>query len=228
MDEVSIDVGTAPGGGDTTAPSFTAGTPANNAVSVGQATNVTATFSEKVQAVGSGTFTLAPTAGGAAVAGVYTQNTTGTKWTLNPNAALAKDTSYTVTLTSGITDVAGNALSPAPVSWQFRTGPAPKITAVTPAAGATGVSTSAPDIPATFSEPVKNVTASTFTLAGPSGPVTATVKQSGTSNKWLLTPSAPLQAAAAYTVTVTGGAAGVTDAAGNPLATSVRWSFTTA
>jgi hypothetical protein len=226
MDEVHIDVGTASGGGDITPPKFTAGTPANNALGVALATNVTATFSEKVTGVGTSTFTVTQDGGTPVPVTAYTSNTTGTKWTLDPAGALLKDTWYTVTLTSGIKDVAGNALSPAPVTWRFLTGLAPKVTAMTPPNGATNVSPVTPGISATFSETVKNVTASTFTLTGPAGPVTATVKQSATSNKWLLTATGLLPATT-YTVTVVGGPSGVTDNAGNPLPSNVTWTFTT-
>ena len=41
--------------------------------------------------------------------------------TLNPSGTLLANTQYTVTLTSGIKDIAGNPL--APVTWNFTTGP---------------------------------------------------------------------------------------------------------
>jgi hypothetical protein len=103
----------------------------------------------------------------------------------------------------------------------------PTVQAVTPAAGAAGVSTTAP-VTATFSEPLAaaSVTAASFLLKGPGGAaVTATVAYaSGTAT---LTPAAPLAAGTAYTATVKGGAGGVTDVAGNALAADYSWSFTT-
>ena len=68
--------------------------------------------------------------------------------TLNPNATLTADRVYTVTLT-GIRDVAGNTM--AATTWSFTTGPAPTITATTPASGATAVRRNA-NVTATFSE----------------------------------------------------------------------------
>jgi hypothetical protein len=159
------------------------------------------------------------------VAAAYTATSTGTKWTLNPNANLAKDTWYTVNLTTGITNTSNTALA-APVSWRFLTGPAPTVSGKFPTAGATGVSATT-TVTATFSEPVLNVSETTFMLTSASGSITATVTRSGTTNKYVLTPRSALQPGTLYTVTVLGGSTGVTDLVGNPLK-SVTWTFTTA
>jgi hypothetical protein len=113
------------GGGTSTGsgPTLSSGTPKDGATGVGRWTNVVATFSEKVQNVGSGTFTLAPTAGGQAVTAAYSTNTAGTRWVLNPKAGLAPKTSYTVTLVGGpggIADASGNPLTT--TTWTFTTG----------------------------------------------------------------------------------------------------------
>jgi glucose/arabinose dehydrogenase/PKD repeat protein len=85
---------------------------------------------------------------------------------------------------------------------------------------------------ATFSEAMNasTVNANTFTLTkqGASTPVTATVSYDATTKKATLDPSADLEAGATYTATVKGGASGVKDLAGNPLASDKTWSFTTA
>lgn len=101
---------------------MTAKSRAAGATDVSRWVNVTATFSETVRNVGSGTFTLAPTAGGAAVTAAYSSNTAGTRWVLNPNAGLTPATSYTVTLvggSGGITDLSGNPLTT--MTWTFTT-----------------------------------------------------------------------------------------------------------
>lgn len=212
-------------GGGGTAPTLTTATPASNATAIGLAANVVATFNEKVQNVGSSTFTLAPSAGGTAVAGAYTSNTAGTKWTLNPTANLASDTWYTVTLTSGITDTSAAPLASAPVTWKFLTGPAPKVQTTSPAAGATAVSPST-KVSANFSEAVQNVNTATFFLKDAAGAtVSATVQPPATGNKWTLVPSSSLPAGT-YTATILGGTSGVTDLAGNPMASTVTWTFT--
>ncbi len=99
---------------------------------------------------------------------------------------------------------------------------------MSPARGATGVSTAA-SVKATFSEPVTNVTGATFLLEDSAGrAVLATISPPTSGNTWTLDPSAALLRGTTYTATVVGGATGVRDLAGNPLASTVTWSFTTA
>lgn len=83
--------------------------------------NVTATFSEVMSAasVTSSTVTLNVTGGTTFVTAVVTLNSTGRTAILNPSRQLAPNTQYTVNLTSGMRDVAGNPL--APVTWRFTT-----------------------------------------------------------------------------------------------------------
>jgi hypothetical protein len=155
---------------------------------------------------------------------------------LNPGANLTAGTQYTATLIGGpaaIRDAAGNALSPNPLTWTFTTAGsgdtvAPTVTARTPAVDAPRVGR-ASNITATFSEPVQGVSGTTFTLTDvvTGEVIPATVTRNGTTNKWILNPGASLAARTRFTVTITGGANGVRDLAGNPLAGDVTWSFTT-
>jgi hypothetical protein len=101
-----------------TPPTVTARTPSANATGVGRTANVTATFSEAVTGVSSTTFTLKQ--GTTTIAAAVTYNATTRVATLNPNPTLAANTTYTVTLTNGIRNSAGNALTP--VTWSFTTG----------------------------------------------------------------------------------------------------------
>ncbi|TQN37905.1 Ig-like domain-containing protein [Blastococcus colisei] len=218
---------TASGSGDTTAPTVKSRNPAVDATRISLGTNVQATFSEPVQGVET-SFTLTNAATGAPVAAVVSRKDTTNTWILNPNANLAPDMRYTVTLTggqTGVRDAANNAL--ATVSWSFLTGPAPKVSARTPAVNATGMSRTG-NVTATFSEPVQGVSGTTFTLRNTAtgAVVTAAVAQNGTSNQWIVDPDATLPASTQFTVTITGGNTGVKDVAGNPLAT-VTWKFTT-
>jgi hypothetical protein len=105
---------------DTTVPTVTSKTPAAGATGVAVAVNITALFSEAVTGVSGTSFTLVPQAGGAAIPATVTLDAAGTTATLNPTASLAASTTYTVQLTAGITDLAGNALAPVP--WSFTTG----------------------------------------------------------------------------------------------------------
>lgn len=97
----------------------------------------------------------------------------------------------------------------------------PTVSSFNPGSGANSVPVgAAPKI--TFSETVVagSVTA---TLTGPGGAVPATVALDGTNRIATVTPSAPLTAATAYTVTVTA----AQDAAGNNLDSSSSVTFTT-
>jgi hypothetical protein len=108
----------------------------------------------------------------------------------------------------------------------------PTVSSTTPAAGATGVATSA-SVQATFSEAVDaaTVTSSTFELRTAAGAlVSATVTYDSAARTATLMPGAALAASSQYTATVKGGTSDprVKDLAGNALAANVSWSFTTA
>ena len=230
MDEVSMSVGSLPPPTDSTPPTVTSRSPASGATGISVSAVTTATFSEPVQGVDTNSFTLTGP-DGQQVAATVAQSGTTNKWILDPVAKLASGTTYTATLTGGptaIRDLAGNPLADTP--WSFTTAAdttAPTVTARSPRSGATGVSPGAM-ITATFSEPVQGVDTSSFTLTGPGGQqVAATVAQSGTTNKWILDPVAKLASRTTYTATLTGGTAGIRDLAGNPLAGTTTWSFTT-
>jgi Ca2+-binding RTX toxin-like protein len=103
-------------------PVVTARTPALGATAVGRTSNVTATFGEPVRNLTGTTVTLrsGTAANGTLQAGAVTYNATTRTVTLNPNATLAANTQFTVRLSTGITDAAGNPLGA--TSWSFRTG----------------------------------------------------------------------------------------------------------
>ena len=118
-------------------------------------------------------------------------------------------------------------------SWSFTTSAAvdntpPTVSSVSPLNSATGVSINT-TVTANFSEAINGstVTGTTFQLrdAG-NNLVSATISSS--SNQITLTPTAALTASTTYTVTITGGASGVKDLAGNALVSNYSWSFTTA
>lgn len=105
------------------APVVTTRTPSDGATGVRRGSNITATFSETVQGVGSSTFTLKNAATGATVTATVTRNGTTNQWILDPKYTLSSKTKYTATLTggpAGIRDLAGNSL--ATTSWSFTTG----------------------------------------------------------------------------------------------------------
>ena len=207
-------------------------------------TVVTATFSEALDpaTMGTSTFELRDGSNALVAAGV-SYNAAGNTATLTPSAPLLASTTYTVTLRGGATDprikdVAGNALA-ASASWSFTTAAAPApdttpptVSSRTPASGATGVAVGTV-VTATFSEALDPATmgTSTFELRdGSNALVAAGVSYNAAGNTATLTPSAPLLASTTYTATLRGGATDprIKDVAGNALATSASWSFTTA
>jgi methionine-rich copper-binding protein CopC len=208
----------------------TASSPAAGATAVplgtsSQPTPVTVTFSEDVTGVSASSVKLAQ--GTTAVAGAVSYDSASHTATLLPDAPLTSDTSYTVTLTSAIKSASGGLLTGQ--SWKFLTGPAPAVTARTPAAGATGVARTA-NITATFSEAVTGIpttaaASSSFTIKQSStGAAFASVAGYSTSTKVAtLNPTGTLLAGTQYTVTLS---SAVKDTAGNPL-TTLSWTFTT-
>ncbi len=109
---------------------------------------------------------------------------------------------------------------------------APGVVSTSPATGATGV-VAASAVTAVLSEAVDpaTVTTSTFELRGPGNVLVASaVSYDAATRTATLKPNAALADATAYTATLRGGATDprIKDFAGNALAASFAWSFTTA
>lgn len=208
-------------------PAVTARTPLSGARAVWVGTDVSATFDEPVQGVGTSSFTLRDPAG-TVVAATVTYDAATRTATLDPSADLAPDTRWRVTLTGGksaIRDLAGNPLTT--LRWSFTTGPRPWVTARSPGPDATGVEVWM-NMVARFSEQVQGVSGTTFTLRDPGGAtVAATVTYNPAYETATLDPAADLAPGTTYRLTLTGGSAAIRDLAGNPLITT-RWRFTTA
>jgi large repetitive protein len=227
---------------DTTPPTLTARSPVDGAAGVPVNSVVTLTFSEAMDAatVGGTTFVLR-NAGGNVVAATVAYNAATRVATLTPTGGLAPSSTYTATAVGGSTDprlkdLAGNALA-ASSSWSFTSVVAdttpPTIAATTPSSGATGVATST-NVVVTFSEPMDSATIAPGTIelrnTSTSALISAAVIYASATQTATLTPGAALAPATSYTVTVRGGATApqVKDSAGNALAASSNWSFTTA
>jgi YVTN family beta-propeller protein len=101
----------------TTVPTVTSTTPANGATDVSLGTTIQATFSEVMDAatISSSTFLMS---GG--VTGTVTYNSANKVATFKPLNDLSKNTTYTVTLTTGIRNAVGNALA-SNYAWSFKT-----------------------------------------------------------------------------------------------------------
>ena len=204
---------------NTTRPTVVSQSPAPSARAVALASNVTATFSEDVQA-STIHFALTDT-GDNTIPATVTYDVLSRTLTLDPTSNLAPASTYTVTL-SGAQDLSGNVLTP--VSWSFTTAAGsatpPAVTSQTPAAGATGVAIVA-NLSATFSEQVQATTIS-FVLTSGGNPVPASVTYDPATETVTLDPSSPLAPSTTYSANLTG----AQDLFGNKMATA-SWSFTT-
>jgi len=244
---------------DTTRPSVTLSVPATTipGPTTGVPTNtaITAVFSEDMApaTIGAASFTVACAAPCVAPAGAVTYAVGSRTAVFTPAAALATGATYTATITTAATDLAGNALAgnqaalPAASNyvWTFTTAaavPAANVTvqSTNPATGAVNVAPTA-TINATFAVPSglrmdpATVTTATVTLTGPAPaltPVVATavVVDVGTGRIATFTPSVALSAGVTYTATIKGGATGVKDLAipANVMVSDYTWSFTVA
>jgi hypothetical protein len=206
----------------TAAPTVISTVPASGAMAVAINTLVSATFSEPMNpaTINGVTFTLTGP-GVTPVAGAVTY--AGSTATFTPTAALAANTLFTATITTGAQDPAGAALA-ANFAWTFTTGAPPTVVSTVPAGGATAVAINTL-VSATFSEPMNPATISgtTFTLTGPGvTPVAGTVTYAGSTATF--TPTAALAANTLFTATITTGAQ---DPAGDGLAANFVWTFTT-
>ena len=160
------------------------------------------------------------------VAGVVTA--AGQTATFTPTGGLLANTLYTGTITPAAQDTAGRPL-PGSYSWTFTTGAAPDrlaptVTSTNPANAATAVAINQ-QLLVTFSETMNpsslNATSFTLTASG-SVPVAGTVSYVGLTATFI--PSTPLANSTRYSGTITTSAR---DLAGNPLASSFNWTFTT-
>ena len=227
----------------TTSPGPTANAPTNTAI--------TAIFTEDMApATISGTsFTVTCVAPCVSPAGVVSYAAGSRTAVFTPAAVLAAGQTYTATVTSAATDLAGNQLAgnqaalPAASNyvWTFTTAaPVPvaniTVTSTRPISAATGVCPGA-TVNATFTvgsglrmDPT-TLNATTFTVTGPGvAPVAATTISLDvpTGTIATFTPAAPLTNGVMYTATVKGGAAGVKDLAipANQMLADFTWTFT--
>ena len=219
----------------TTSPGPTPGVPTN--------TSLLAVFTEEMApaTINNTSFTVTCAAPCVSPTGNVTY-TPGTRTaTFAPQSMLAPNTTYTATITTAATDLAGNALAgnqaPLPAAsnyiWTFTTGAGPDavpptVTTVSPPDLAANVCPQT-TISATFSKAMNPATinTATFTLqtSGPplGAPLGGTVTYDTSTQVATLTPTSALLSSTNYTATVTTGAK---DLAGNSLAADKVWTFT--
>ncbi len=202
---------------DRTPPTVVSTIPAAGATNVPTSTTIQVCFSENVD---QGTLGGAVQVNGFPVFGYYDFVS---RCFTTPTQYFGFGQTITVTVTTAVKDLAGNALA-APYTWTFQIVPdttPPTVTGSSPVSGARLVARTLPSITVSFDEPMDAATldATTFTVSG----LTGTVAMQG-SQTAVFTPSAPLAAATTYTVAVSTGAK---DVAGNGLAAPYTFSFRT-
>jgi hypothetical protein len=242
--------------GDTTRPqvALTAPVTTSPGPTTGVATNtaITALFTEDMTpaSISATTFELACAAPCVTPAGSVSYSVGNRTAVFAPTAALAASTTYTATVTTGATDLAGNALAgnqaalPAASNyvWSFTTAAGPAATgpitvsSTNPAAGAAAVCTTA-TVNATFNVPSglrmdpNSINSAVFTLDGATPVVASSVLlDAATGRIATFTPAAPLVAGATYLARIKGGATGAVDLAvpANTMLADATWSFTAA
>ncbi|MCE5297277.1 MAG: Ig-like domain-containing protein [Euryarchaeota archaeon] len=210
---------------DTIAPTVISVDPTNGATSIALNKAISATFSEAMYPLSITTVSFTLKQGATAVAGTVTYS--GVTAVFTPTSALSASTLYTATITTVAKDLAGNALA-SNYTWSFTTGAAedeisPTVISTVPVSSATGIALNSA-VSVTFSEAMNPLTITTvsFTLKHGATAVAGTVTYSGVTA--VFTPTSALSASTVYTVTIT---TGIKDLAGNVLASSYVWTFTT-
>ena len=214
---------------DRVAPTVVETTPADGATDVVTNTSISATFSEQMDPAS------VPTTGNILTLSDGSTTLSGTAYLsgdvldFTPQEPLLPDTTYTATVNTGPTDLAGNPY-PGDESWTFTTGSTedttpPTVIATSPPDGATEVSVGT-SISATFSEPLAESTVNDNTLSVYESvkdmaiPGTVDYADSVVS----FTPSSPLSNDTTYVIYA---GPEVADQAGNYMETHYSWSFTT-
>ena len=220
----------------TTVPGPTLGVPTNTAI--------TAIFTKDMNPATLTAASFTVTTGSGSPAGQVSYVVGSRTAVFTPAAALAASTTYTATLTTAATDLAGNSLAgnqgalPAASNyvWTFTTAAAadstaPTILLTTPAAGAAAVALNSA-VNATFSKAMnpQTITTATFQVRPTGAPADAflagTVFYDAATLVATFTPAAELAPGTSYTAAVTG----AKDLAGNALAAGpvpIPWTFST-
>ena len=209
----------------TAPPTVTYTTPLNGATGFPVNRSITVIFSKtmKVSTLTRSTFFLS----GPSSTVTGTVFPSGSTAVFTPATDLASNAIYTATVTTGVTDQAGNPLASNYV-WSFSTGSVidltrPTVNSTNPANNAVDIAVNGA-VTVNFSEAMDpaTITSSTFIVSKPSGSIGGTVTPNGAIATF--TPSTPLDYSTTYSALITTGAK---DLAGNALASNFTWSFTT-
>ena len=215
---------------DITAPTIALTNPPNGASGISASTNISIDFSEVMNLSTINTTNIVVMDNGSnpfVVSGVWSLLGNDVTAIFDPTNDLSYSSTIGVTVGTGVTDSAGNALA-SQYQWSFSTSSAPDITPPTiasasPSYDATSVSVT-DNITITFSESMDSSTINSTNITvvdSSNNVVSGSWTYSGTTATF--NPSNDLSYETTYTVTVGNG---VKDSAGNSLA-SINWSFTT-
>jgi len=218
---------------DITAPTVSSAI-AQGAISVAIDTTINATFSEVINPATLTRATVTLMQGTTPVPGTLSHN--GLDLVFTPDSPLSYDTGYTATIQGGINgvkDLAGNPLVSDYV-WGWTTAATPVLADTTAPTASSAIANEATEVATnstvnvTFSEAMNpdSFTAMTVSVLQGSTPVAGTLSYNGLD--LIFTPTALLSPNTLYTTTILGGSSGVKDLAGNPLSSSLIWSWTTA
>ena len=205
-------------------PAVTVVDPSNGASSVALDKSIRVAFNRLMDCatINSTTFTVKQ--GATPITG--TLACSGASATLTPTSPLAASTSYSATVTTAVTDVAGLALA-ADYQWSFSTldTTAPLIIFIDPSDGATGVCPNI-SLQVSFNDAMDPATlnSATFTLTSSLMSVGGAVSYDAAQHSAHFTPATPLAVSTAYVATVT---TGVKNQRGVALAHNEVWRFTT-
>jgi len=216
---------TLPGTTNTTPPTVIMTDPSNTATGISLNQQISISFNKALDplTINASTITLSQGTTPVAATVSYVNN----RVTLTLAGNMTPNKIYTVTVTTGVKDATGNAMS-ANYTFTFTSGAtadvtSPAVSSSDPTNNATGVILSK-IITITFNKTLDplTVTASTFTLKQGTTVVAGTVSNSGTQVSFI--PSANYSPNTVYTATIT---TGVKDMSGNALASNYTFSFTT-
>jgi hypothetical protein len=213
---------------DNVPPAVLSTTPANGETEVSTTSGLEIRFSEAMDpsSLNASTILLADSSHNAIMGSV---DYSGGVATFTPSAGLSVSTVYTATATTGVKDIAGNALA-SPYVWSFTTSQTgdhtpPSVSSTMPESGDTCAATET-SVSASFDEAIayQSVNTSTFQLRDTgdnlvSGDVM--LDYTGSARFW---PANPFANSTAYTATLT---TGITDLSGNQMASDYSWTFTT-
>ncbi|MES2205437.1 MAG: Ig-like domain-containing protein [Pseudomonadota bacterium] len=209
----------------TPAPTFTALTPTDGSSNVSVSTTISAMASRDLDPATVSSSTVTVFSGVGATTGTVTYDAPTRIILFTPSTVLFNNTTYTVTLKTGIKDTRGTALAQN-TSWSFTTSYRPRFLTRTPAVGASNVDITLP-ITATASKQLDPSTVNTtnVTVSTGVGTVNGTVAYDDATHTVTFTPASNLLNNTVYTVTLK---TGIKDTQGNALQANDVWSFSTA